>query len=96
LKISQKIYLLVDNIFNIAILIMVGLHFLNIKNIGNVGIDILILFIGLKEIFSGLNKIEVTQQKDLEEFNKLIKQGVLHVICGLTIVIAVIIIIFNL
>ncbi|MBU3146329.1 hypothetical protein [Clostridium sp. CF012] len=68
---------------------MVGLHFLNIANIG---IDILILFIGLKEIFSGLNKIELTHQKDLEEFNKVSKRGVFHVIYGLIIVIAVIII----
>ncbi len=86
-KNKKKIYSLADSIFSIAILIMVVIHFLNI---GNIGIDILILFIGLKEIFSGLNKIELTQKKYLEEPNKVSKYGIFHVIYGLIIVIAVI------
>ncbi|MBV7275951.1 hypothetical protein I6U48_23950 [Clostridium sp. PL3] len=88
MKINEKIYSLVNKISIIGILIIIGLHFLKI---GNVSFYILFLFFGLQQIFDGLNKIELTQQKDSKEHNKISKKGVFDVICGLAFMIVVII-----
>ena len=85
--INKKLYSVTGIIFSIFTIISVILYFVNYMSI-----DIVMLFMGLSQLFSGLNQIKMSQQtssKGISNGNKT--AGILSVMLGSFIIIAVII-----
>jgi uncharacterized membrane protein HdeD (DUF308 family) len=87
LKNNQKIYSGLVIISAITTIIMGVLYFKHI-----IALDIVMLFMGLTQLFSGLSQINLTKSMELKENNKATKSiGILTIILGLTIIVAVLI-----
>ena len=88
MKINKKIYLLLVIISSIVSLSMVVLFFLNF-----VGIDIVMLFLGITQLFSGINQFNLAHQqigsKGINKANKAL--SVFCIIFSLALIVAVLI-----
>ncbi len=88
MKMNRKIYFILVILSSIACLSMVILYFLHW-----VGIDIVMVFLGINQLIVGLNQINlVKQQKDSGRITKVSNGvGIFSIILGLGIIGAVVI-----
>jgi uncharacterized membrane protein YidH (DUF202 family) len=88
MKINEKIYPLSVIIFSIVSFAMVVLFFLNF-----IGIDIVMLSLGITQLFSGINQLNLAhQQVGSKGINKTYKAlGVFCIIFGLALIVVVLI-----
>lgn len=88
MKINEKIYPLLVIIFGIISFSIVVLYFLNF-----VSVDIFMLFLGITQLFSGINQLNLAHQqigsKGINKTNKAL--GVFCIIFGLALIVAVLI-----
>lgn len=87
LKIGRKAYSVLAITFSIITIILVALFFFDF-----ISIDVVMLFLGLTQLFSGLSQINLAQQKNskgITKGNKIV--GGFSVILGIVIIIAAII-----
>ncbi len=84
MEINDRIYSIIGIIFSVFTIISVVLYFANY-----VSIDIVMLFLGFTQLFSGLNQIKMSQHvssKGISKGNKTV--GILSIVFGLFIIIA--------
>lgn len=88
MKINKKIYPLLVIVFSIVSFSIVVLYFLNF-----VSVDIVMLFLGITQLFSGINQFNLAHQqigsKGISKANKAL--GVFCIIFGLALIVAVLI-----
>lgn len=84
LEVNKKMYFIIGIIFGVFTVISAVLYFANY-----VSIDIVMLFLGFTQLFSGLNQIKMSQHvssKGISKGNKTV--GILSITLGLFIIIA--------
>ena len=88
MKINKKIYPLLVIVFSIVSFSMVVLYFLNF-----VSVDIVMLFLGITQLFSGINQLNLAHQqigsKGINKASKIL--GIFCMIFGLALIVAVLI-----
>ena len=88
MKINKKISSIFLTIFAAITLCLVALHFLNLLN---VNLGIVLIFVGLTNLLSGLSQINLAKQIDLEGNGKRDKTvGILLAIVGIVLIITTI------
>lgn len=87
MKVNRNKYSVLVIIFSIATIIMGTLYFLHL-----VGLDIVMLFLGLTQVSGGFSQINKVQQIDSKEIDKTSRVvGCFSIVLGIIIIVAVVI-----